>query len=44
MARAIALTRNTIEAAQARRSELVRSVVVIGCGLALILAGQPAPF
>jgi hypothetical protein len=44
MARAIALTRHAYEAAQVRRSEIARSAIVLGCALALILAGQATPF
>jgi len=40
MSRAIALTRTHIAI---RREEILRTVIVTGCALALILAGQPLP-
>jgi len=43
MSKAIALTRTAYEAAQLGRIELARASLVLGCGLALVLAGQPLP-
>jgi hypothetical protein len=40
MARAIALARTV----QTDAAPLLRALIVSGCGLALILAGQPLPF
>lgn len=44
MSKAIALSRTAYETARARQIDIVRSVVVLGCGAALILAGQPLPY
>lgn len=44
MSKAIAITRTTILEAQQRRIEIARSAIVLACGAALILAGQPLPF
>ena len=44
MATAIALSKTALETARARQIEIVRSAIVLGCGAALILAGQPLPF
>ncbi|WP_281501234.1 hypothetical protein [Erythrobacter sp. F6033] len=43
MTKAITLSRTAFESAHARRLEMVRGVIVLGCGVALILAGQPLP-
>jgi len=43
MSRAISLSRNAIFAMQQRRADLAGRVIVLGCGAALILAGQPLP-
>ena len=44
MAKAIALSKTAYEAARERQLDVVRSAIVLGCGAALILAGQPLPF
>lgn len=44
MSKAIAITRETIEVAQQNRLEIVRSIIVLTCASALILAGQTLPF
>nr|WP_298931992.1 hypothetical protein [uncultured Erythrobacter sp.] len=43
MAKAIALSKTAFETARARQIDIVRSAIVLGCGAALILAGQPLP-
>ena len=43
MSRVIALSRSTIQAAQARQAEMLSSLIVLGCAGALIFAGQPLP-
>ncbi|WP_407875563.1 hypothetical protein [Qipengyuania nanhaisediminis] len=43
MSTAIALSRNTFHAVRIRQVEIARSAIVLGCGAALILAGQPLP-
>ncbi len=43
MAKAIALSRKTVGAVQARQIELLSSVGVLACAAALIFAGQPFP-
>ena len=44
MSRAIAITRNAFLEARERRIEVLRSTIVLGCGMALVLAGQALPF
>jgi hypothetical protein len=43
MAQAIALSRSTFQAANARHTEMLSSLVVLACAGALIFAGQPLP-
>ncbi|MFL0355037.1 hypothetical protein ACI5KX_01045 [Erythrobacter sp. GH1-10] len=43
MTKAIALSRTAVETARAWQLEILRSAIVLGCGAALILAGQPLP-
>ncbi|MEM9500628.1 MAG: hypothetical protein AAF941_02160 [Pseudomonadota bacterium] len=43
MRKAIAITRAACEAAQQRKIDIARSAIVLACGAALILAGQPLP-
>ena len=43
MTKAIALSRTPLEAARARQIEIARSAIVLGCGAALIFAGQAFP-
>ncbi len=43
MSKAIAFTRNAYASAHQRRTDLLSSAFVLGCGAALILAGQPLP-
>ena len=43
MTKAAAISRSALEQARLRQLEIVRSAIVIGCGAALILAGQPLP-
>ncbi len=43
MEKAIALSRSTYAAARARQFDTAGSVIVLACGAALILAGQPLP-
>lgn len=43
MSKAIAITRAAYEAAQQRQIDIARSAIVLACGAALILAGQPLP-
>lgn len=44
MSKAIALSRTAYAAAQQRQLDIARSAIVLGCGAALILAGQALPF
>ncbi|MEL7217002.1 MAG: hypothetical protein AAGK01_01065 [Pseudomonadota bacterium] len=44
MTKAIAFTRSAYSAAQQRQQDLARSLIVLGCGASLILAGQSLPF
>jgi hypothetical protein len=44
MRKAIAITRTAYKTAQQRLADIASGVIVIGCGVALILAGQPLPF
>ncbi len=44
MTKAIALTRTAYAAAHQRQLDIARSVIVLGCGASLILAGQALPF
>ena len=43
MSKAITLTRAACEAAQQRQIDIARGAIVLACGAALILAGQPFP-
>ncbi len=43
MTKALALSKSALNAARMRRLEIARGVIVLGCGAALILAGQPLP-
>ncbi|MEM7666818.1 MAG: hypothetical protein AAF250_13255 [Pseudomonadota bacterium] len=43
MSKAIATTRAAYEAARQSRIDIARGVIVLACGAALILAGQPLP-
>lgn len=43
MSKAIALSRSAYQTASQRRADALSSVIVLGCGAALILAGQPLP-
>ncbi|WP_256439008.1 hypothetical protein [Erythrobacter sp. JK5] len=43
MSKAIALSLSTFEVARQRRLDILRSAIVLGCGAALILAGQATP-
>jgi len=44
MIRAIAISQITFTATKSRHSEVLSSVIVLGCAAALIFAGQPLPF
>ncbi|WP_267901806.1 hypothetical protein [Erythrobacter insulae] len=43
MTKAIALSQAAFETARARQFDMMRSIIVLGCGAALIFAGQPLP-
>ena len=43
MSKAIALSRTAFSFVRERDLDLARSVIVLGCGVALIFAGQPLP-
>ena len=43
MTKAIALSRTALETARTRQLEILRCAIVLGCGAALILAGQAIP-
>jgi hypothetical protein len=43
MVQAIALSRTVFETACAHPADIARGAIVLGCGLALALAGQPLP-
>ena len=43
MAKALTLSKSAIEAARTRQLDILRGAIVLGCGAALILAGQPLP-
>lgn len=43
MSKAIALTRSARDIALERQLDILRSIIVLGCGAALIFAGQPLP-
>ncbi|EAQ28673.1 hypothetical protein NAP1_13778 [Erythrobacter sp. NAP1] len=44
MSKAVAITRTALAEARRRQAEALSSVIVLGCGAALILAGQALPF
>ena len=44
MSKAIAITRAAVEQAQQRQIDELSSTIVLGCGIALILAGRALPF
>lgn len=43
MSKAIALTRQARQASLANTADIARGAIVLACGAALILAGQPLP-
>ncbi|MEL6876669.1 MAG: hypothetical protein AAGL68_01040 [Pseudomonadota bacterium] len=43
MSKAIALARTPRDDALTRQVEIARAMIVLGCGAALIFAGQPLP-
>ncbi|MEL7445443.1 MAG: hypothetical protein AAGK02_06470 [Pseudomonadota bacterium] len=43
MNKAIAISRKASEFALERQLDLARAMIVLGCGAALIFAGQPLP-
>ncbi|WP_268888710.1 hypothetical protein [Erythrobacter rubeus] len=44
MAKITAFSKTALDAARTRKLDILRCMVVTGCGLALILAGKPLPF
>lgn len=44
MSKAIALTRSAILEARQRQADMLSSAIVLGCAMALILAGKALPF
>ena len=44
MSKAIAISRRAYLEARQRQLDVLSSVIVLGCGAALILAGQALPF
>ncbi|MEM7779604.1 MAG: hypothetical protein AAF697_04320 [Pseudomonadota bacterium] len=43
MSRALALSARAYHEARQRQADILSSVIVLACGAALILAGQPLP-
>ena len=44
MSKALTLSARMISEARARQAEVLSSAIVLACGVALILAGQPLPY